>query len=85
MPLIAKEKKEVFKTIPIKFEEGLAERLIAYAEFLESSRDHVVSAAMKYIMDHDRDFVAHMTANGISIVPRKRGRPSNKPAAAEAH
>lgn len=76
MPLIAREKKEVFRTIPIKLEEGLADRLAAYTDFLESSRDHVVSSAMRYIMDHDRDFVAHMTEKGLCPAPRKRGRPS---------
>jgi hypothetical protein len=39
MPLIQREKKEMFRTIPIKLEEGLAERFLAYAEFLESSKD----------------------------------------------
>ncbi len=58
MPLIQKEKKEVFKTIPIKFEESLAERILAYANFLESSKDYVVSEAIRYIIDRDKDFAA---------------------------
>lgn len=73
MPLIEREKKETFRTIPIKLEEGLAERFLAYAEFLESSKDHVVSAALTYVMGHDKDFTAHLTANGA--LPGKRGRP----------
>jgi hypothetical protein len=73
MPLIEREKKETFRTIPIKLEEGLAERFLAYAEFLESSKDHVVSAALTYIIGHDKDFTAHLTANGA--LPGKPGRP----------
>jgi hypothetical protein len=74
MPLIEREKKETFRTIPIKLEEGLAERFLAYAEFLDSGKDHVVSAALTYIMGHDKDFTAHLTANGA--LPGKRvGRP----------
>lgn len=77
MPLITKEKKEVFKTIPIKFEETLAERFLAYAEFLDSSKDHVVGEAMRYIMDRDKEFAAYLAANGQSS-PKRRRTPAAK-------
>lgn len=76
MPLIEREKKETFRTIPIKLEEGLAERFLAYAEFLESSKDHIVSAALSYIMGHDKDFTAHLTASGA--LAGKPGRPRRR-------
>ena len=79
MPLIARQKKEVFTTIPVKFEEGVAERLTAYADFLDSSRDHVICASLRYIMERDRDFVAHLKATGLPVTPRKRGRPATTP------
>lgn len=77
MPLIAREKRENFKTVPIRFEESLADRILAYADFLDSSKDHVVSEAMRYIIERDRDFTAHLEANG-TVPKRKRGRPSTK-------
>ena len=82
MPLIQKEKKEVFRTIPIKFEESLAERLLAYAEFLESSKDHVVSEAMRYIIDRDKDFAARLKVQAGS--PNASPKPGKQPAEASA-
>jgi hypothetical protein len=64
VPLIAKEKKEVLKPVTVKLEEGLAARFIAYAEYLESSKDHVVAEALKYVMDRDREFAAHLAVKG---------------------
>lgn len=83
MPLIQKQKKEVFKTIPIKFEESLAERVLAYAEFLESSKDHVVSEAMRYIMDRDKDFTARMKVQEAESTTANL-KPGKQPAQAPA-
>lgn len=74
MPLIQKEKKEVFKTIPIRLEESLAEQMLAYAEFLDSSKDHIVSEAMRYIIDRDKEFAAHLLSNGGASQMAKRPR-----------
>lgn len=83
MPLIQREKKEVFKTIPIRFEESLAERVIAYAEFLESSKDHVVSEAMRYIIDRDKDFAARMKAEQAGN-SKAKPKPGKQPTEATA-
>jgi hypothetical protein len=72
MSLIQKEKKEVFKSIPIKFEQELAARLLAYADFLESSKDHVVCSALDYIMAKDRDFAAYLAEYGAASQNGKR-------------
>jgi len=64
MPLIAKQKREVKRPITIKLEQNLAERLNAYARFLESSRDHVVGSIVRYVMDRDKDFAVWMTTTG---------------------
>jgi hypothetical protein len=76
MPLIEKEKKEVFKTIPIKFEESLAERVLAYADFLESSKDHVVSEAVRYIIDRDKDFMATLASETPTRKPKRNSPPT---------
>ena len=62
MPLIQKQKREVKRPITIKLEETLAERLTCYARFLESSRDHVVSNILQYVMTRDRDFAAYLAS-----------------------
>jgi predicted transcriptional regulator len=84
MPLIQKEKKDVLKTIPIKFEEGLADRVQAYANFLESSRDYVVSEAVRYIMDRDREFAAHMSVAGPASQKLKQTRTGQPPTGSSA-
>lgn len=81
MPLIPKQKREVKRPITIKLEETLADRLNWYAAFLESSRDHVVSGILQYVMDRDKDFAAYLAANGTGRPDVDRDRTE---AAAEA-
>ena len=66
MPLIQKQKREVKRPITIKLEDGLADRLNSYVQFLESSRDYVVATILRYVMDRDKEFVAHLAAHGQS-------------------
>ncbi len=56
MPLIKKEKKEVFKRLSVRLEESLLVQLTAYAAHLDSSKDYVIAEAVRYIMDRDKDF-----------------------------
>ena len=37
-------------------EAELLSRLSHYADYLESSKDHVISEAVRYIIDRDKDF-----------------------------
>ena len=58
MPLIKKQEKKVFKTMAFRIEEELADQISAYAKYLDSSRDHVVNEALRYIIDRDKEFLA---------------------------
>ena len=66
MPLIPKQKREVKRPITIKLEQGVAERLNCYAQFLESSRDFVIGSIVQYVMDRDKDFAAYLAARSDS-------------------
>ena len=56
MPLIKKQKKEVLKPVTIRIEEALLNRLTQYAAYLDSSREYVISEAIRYVVDRDKDF-----------------------------
>lgn len=74
MPLIQKQKREAKRPVTIKLEESLADRLVSYARFLDSSRDHVVSGILQYVMDRDKDFAAYLAANGTGSSDVNRDR-----------
>lgn len=59
MSLIKKEKKLEFTQLNVKLETGVAGKLKRYAEFLESTQAHVVSEAIHYIVDRDKEFAAN--------------------------
>jgi hypothetical protein len=64
MPLIQKQKRHVKRHLSVNLDESLIVRLNSYIQFLESSRDHVVSSILAYVMDRDKEFAAHLAANG---------------------
>jgi len=58
MPLIKRQEKKVFKTMAFRIEEEVADQIASYAKYLDSSRDHVVNEALRYIIDRDKEFLA---------------------------
>lgn len=68
MSLIKKQKNLVLKRLSIRIEEGLFDRLTGYAEYLESSKDHVIAEAIRYIIDRDKDFTENLPRNPPQIV-----------------
>jgi len=56
MALIKREKKEVLTQIRVRMDEGLLAELDQYATHLESSRDHVIAEAVRYIVRRDKEF-----------------------------
>ncbi len=67
MPLIKKQKTEVLKRFTVRLEAGLLDQLSAYAEYLESSKDHVIAEAVKYIIDRDKDFAQNVPQSSHQI------------------
>ena len=68
MSLIKKQKNLVLKRLSIRIEEGLFDRLTGYAEYLESSKDHVIAEAIRYIIDRDKNFTEKLPQNPPQIV-----------------
>ncbi len=58
MPLIQKEVKVERESVPFRLPKELAARVALYAEFVESSRDYVVTQILQYVMSRDREFAA---------------------------
>lgn len=56
MGLIKREKTDVLKRVTLRMEANLLNRLGQYAEYLESSKDHIISEAIRYIIDRDKEF-----------------------------
>ncbi len=73
MPLIEKQKREARRPVTIKLEQRLADRLSSYVRFLESSRDHVVGSILRYVMDRDKDFVAHLAISAQNSMLGQNG------------
>jgi len=58
MALITKVVKEETRLVSIKLEVSMADRLAAYAEYLNRSRDEIVALALDHVMRGDKEFQA---------------------------
>jgi len=56
-------------TASIKLEESTAQTLEQYAAFIGVSADEVVSKALDYVFEKDRDFQKHVAENPTAVVP----------------
>ena len=88
MPLIQREKRPELVPVRIKLESNLLNKLQAYANFMESSVDHVIAASLEVIISKDREFRENLTANATAATPpelatRKPRKPKNSTAAAD--
>jgi predicted DNA-binding protein len=63
MSLIKKQKKQVLKPFTVRLDEELAERLTAYSRFINSDKDYIISEALKYIIDRDKEFMESLHPN----------------------
>jgi hypothetical protein len=71
MPLIKKQEKKIVRTMTFRIEEEVAEQMSAYAKYLDSSQDHVVNEALRYIMDRDKEFQARSSEILLREEPAK--------------
>ena len=56
MALIKREKTEVLKQVTVRMGSRTLSRLGPVCDYLESSKDHVISEAVRYIIDRDKEF-----------------------------
>ena len=66
MPLIEREVKETTVRVTFSLETSLSERLKEYAEYLESTQNHIVSECLKYVIDRDKEFAARAAVSSSS-------------------
>jgi hypothetical protein len=88
MGLIKKQVREEKQNMPLRLEVGVIEMLNKYADFLDGTKDYVVTAALKYVWQRDAEFQAHLQAqqlmNGVingTPKPKKSAPTSPVPAA----
>ena len=89
MALIEREKKAELAPLRIKLEKEHHDRLVRYAEFLESSPDHIIAPAVDFVIRRDKEFAARETsilapqlAPTLAKKPQTRGRIVNRGAIA---
>jgi len=72
MALIKREKTELLKRVTLRMEANLLNRLGQYAEYLESSKDHIISEAIRYIIDRDKEFPGNqnLPQNPPQVLPQ---------------
>lgn len=83
MPLIKREKKEVLTQIRVRIEEGLLAELDRYATHLDSSRDYIISEAIRYIVHRDKEYAESLPQNLRQELPQKVRQKSRQNLASE--
>ena len=58
MALIERQKKAELVPLRIKLEKEHHDRLVRYAEFMESSTDHIIAQALDFVIRKDKEFAA---------------------------
>ena len=81
MALIEREKKAELVPLRIKLEKEHHERLVRYAEFLESSPDHIVAQALDFVIRKDKEFAAVDVSAAVAQSKPPRGKRSQARAA----
>jgi hypothetical protein len=56
-------------TLPLRIDQELHIQLREYAEFLGSTKEYIVSAALRRVFRHDKDFLAWQQARRTSAPP----------------
>jgi hypothetical protein len=72
MPLIAAQPAAERDTLSLRLDRALHRQLKAYAEFISSSKDCVISQALHQLSRHDKDFAAWLAAQpGYDLLRRR--------------
>ena len=79
MSLIKREKTAVIKRLSVRMERDLLDALIRYAAHMASSKDHIVSEAVRYIIARDKDFSDHQDSHIIPPTNPPTIAPTNPP------
>ena len=79
MALIERQKKAEMVPLRIKLEREHHDRLVRYAEFLESSTDHIIAQTLDFVIRRDREFAAvEARSQAKQAAPGQGRRPQAK-------
>lgn len=56
MPLIQSQTKRIRETVTVKLDKAITDQLKLYAEFIDSTQEHVVNEALALTFRRDKDF-----------------------------
>lgn len=62
--------------LPLRLERELHAQLRDYAEFLGSSKEYIVTAALRRVFRHDKDFLAWQQARQCAVKEPSTTKPS---------
>lgn len=72
MPLIPAPPAAADKdTLALRVDRSLHDQLRAYAEFLGSTKEYIVTSALRRVFRHDKEFIAWQQARGSSDVSQE--------------
>jgi hypothetical protein len=81
LALIEREKKAELVPLRIKLEKEQHERLVRYAEFMDSSTDHIVAQAIDFVIRKDKEFAsAESVSVDVETKPPRRKHPQTRTA-----
>jgi hypothetical protein len=64
MPLIASQPKRIREALTVKLDKSIVEQLKLYAEFIDSTQEHVVNEALGLTFRKDKEFLEWLEARG---------------------
>lgn len=64
MPLISSQPKRIREAITVKIDKPVIDQLKLYAEFIDSTQEHVVNEALALTFRRDKEFQDWLTARG---------------------
>jgi len=74
MALIERKKKAELVPLRIKLEKEHHDRLVRYAEFLESSPDYIVAQVLDFVIRKDKEFAAVDVSAAVGQSKPLRGK-----------
>lgn len=64
MPLISSQPKRIREAITVKIDKPVIDQLKLYAEFIDSTQEHVVNEALALTFRRDKEFQDWLAAKG---------------------
>jgi hypothetical protein len=83
MGLIEREKRPELVPVRIKLEREHHDRLVRYAEFMQSSPDHIIAQVLDFVIRKDKEFAAAEAGSSVGGEPKAARKKRPQPGTAE--